>query len=184
MSEYEKMISGRIYDARDPELTDLRAKARNLLDRINGSALSVQGGERGELLRQLFGSVGGNLWLQPPFFCDYGVNISLGQNVFINFNCVFLDVAKITIGDAVQIGPSVQIYTATHPLEWDRRARGEEYGRPIIIHNDVWIGGGAIICPGVTIGEKSIIGAGAVVTREVPPRTVAAGNPARVIKEL
>jgi maltose O-acetyltransferase len=182
--EYDKMISGQLYNAGDPHLSNLRYNARKLLDSINSSALDIKDGKRLKLLGQLFGSAGKGLWLQPPFYCDYGSNITLGNNVYFNFDCVILDVAKVTIGSSVLFGPGVHIYTATHPLEWEKRKSGEEFGKPVTIKDDVWIGGGAVICPGVNIEEKSIIGAGAVVTRDVPSGVVVAGNPARVIKEL
>lgn len=181
MTEYEKMIAGQMYDATDPELSRMREACRDLLTQINGSARDIRSGERLDLCRQLFASVGNDLWLQPPFFCDYGSHIYLGKNVFLNFNCVFLDVARITVGDFVFFGPGVQLYTATHPLQWQKRRNAEEYGRPITIENDVWIGGGVIVCPGVRIGEKSVIGAGSVVTKDVPSSSVVVGNPARSI---
>ncbi len=184
MNEFDKMISGQLYNAKDPRLTAMRKQARALLEKINQSAQCITDQDRVELCRKLFASVGPNLGFQPPFYCDYGSNITLGRDVFINFNCVFLDVAKITIGDFVQIAPNVQIYTAGHPLEWEKRRNGEEFGKPITIGNDVWIGGSAIICPGVTIGEKSIIGAGAVITKDVPPNVVLVGNPGRILKKL
>jgi maltose O-acetyltransferase len=181
MTEYEKMIAGNMYNATDPELSHMREACRHLLDQINSSARDIRSGERLDLCRTLFASVGNDLWLQPPFFCDYGANIFLGANVFINFNCVFLDVARITVGDFVFLGPGVQLYTAAHPLEWKKRRDSEEYGRPITIEDDVWIGGGVIICPGVTVRERSVIGAGSVVTKDVPSSSVVVGNPARII---
>ena len=132
-------------------------------------------------MRALFGSVGDEVWLQPPFYCDYGTNITLGTRVFFNFNCVVLDVCRVTIGSYTMFGPAVQIYTATHPLEAGLR-RSQEYGRPIVIGDDVWVGGGAIICPGVSIGSRTVIGAGSVVTRDLPDDVIAAGNPCRVIR--
>jgi len=184
MHEYEKMIAGQLYDARDPVLVTMRNKAREFLSEINRSAQDIRDGKRLDLCKALFRSVGTGLWLQPPFYCDYGSNIILGNNVFVNFNCVFLDVALITIGNGVQMGPQVQLYTAAHPLAWDKRRAGQEYGKPITIGDDVWIGGSAVICPGVTVGEKSVIGAGAVVTKDVPAGVVVAGNPAKMIKQL
>jgi len=184
MTEYQKMISGELYYAMDPELARMREQTRALLDEINRSLQDIRSGEKHELCQKLFAGIGPDTWIQPPFFCDYGVNITLGKNVFINFNCVFLDVAKITIGDFVQIGPNVQIYTATHPLGSPERRAGQEYGKPITIQDDVWIGGGAIICPGVTIGEKSIIGAGSVITKDVPSGVIVVGNPGKVLTTL
>lgn len=184
MSEFEKMISGQMYNASDPELTAMRARVRDLLTELNSTAQDTKTSGRLDLCSKIFGTVAGQLWLQPPFYCDYGRNILIGNNVFINFNCIFLDVAPITIGEAVKIGPNVQLYTATHPLNWQQRREGQEYGKPITIGNDVWIGGGAIICPGVTVGEKSVIGAGTVVTKNVPAGVVIAGNPGKVLKQI
>lgn len=184
MTEYNKMLSGQPYNAGDAYLSKFRQDCRKLLDIVNASALDIKDGKRLELLKQLFGSAGSGLWLQPPFYCDYGTNISMGTNVFLNFNCVILDVAKVNIGSSVLLGPGVHIYTATHPTDWKKRRAGEEFGIPVTIKDDVWIGGSAVICPGVTIGEKSIIGAGSVVTKDVPASVVAAGNPARIIREI
>ena len=134
-------------------------------------------------MKELFGKGGESVWMEPPFFCDYGSNILLGERVFFNFNCVVLDVCQVKIGDFTLFGPAVQIYTAAHPMNADLR-RKKEFAKPIEIGSDVWIGGGAIICPGVKIGSKSVIGAGSVVTRDVPSGVVAAGNPCRVIREI
>ena len=128
--------------------------------------------------------VGKEVWIEPPFYCDYGSNITLGDNVFFNFNCVVLDVTPVVIGSRVLFGPAVQIYAATHPLSAAERRSGLEAGKPVEIGDDVWVGGGAIICPGVQIGPESVIGAGSVVTRNIPARVLAAGNPCRVIREL
>ena len=136
---------------------------------------------RRRILGELFGAGGDDVWMQPPFFCDYGANIRLGRKCFFNFNCVVLDVCLVTIGDHTLFGPAVQIYTATHPADPDLR-RTREFGKPIEIGSDVWVGGGAIICPGVKIGSGAIIGAGSVVTRDVPGGVFAAGNPCRVIR--
>ncbi|HCM42695.1 MAG TPA: sugar O-acetyltransferase [Candidatus Omnitrophica bacterium] len=183
MREYEKMIAGEMYNAMDPELIEMRLRARKLLTQINQSVEDIRTGPRFELVKDLLGAVGKNVWLQPPFFCDYGKNITFGDSVFLNFNCVILDVAKVTVGSFVFMAPNVQIYTAGHPLDWQER-RKVEFGKPITIGDDVWIGGNAVICPGVTIGSKSVIGAGAVVTKDVPNGVVVAGNPARVLKQL
>jgi maltose O-acetyltransferase len=182
-TEKVKMLAGEPYRSADPELVAETERAQRLVAQYN-----VTSGEATELrmvlLRQLCGSVGDGAVIRPPFACDYGYNIRLGRNAFMNFNCVFLDCAPIEIGDNLQMGPAVQVYTAAHPLEADVRRSGLEYARPIRIGNDVWIGGGAIILPGVTIGDRSVIGAGSVVVHDVPVATVVAGNPARIIRAL
>ena len=182
-SEKEKMIDGELYDPLDEELTSDRKHARILLKKLNLSDEELPL-EKEKILRQLLPNSGDGLWLQPPFYCDYGYNIFLGKNVFFNFNCVVLDVGKITIGSRTLIGPNVQIYAASHPLNAAERATGLELGKEITIGEDVWIGGGAIICPGVTIGSKTVIGAGSVVVKDIPPNVMAAGNPCRIIKNL
>ncbi len=139
--------------------------------------------ERRRILRELFGRGGDTVWMQPPFFCDYGSNILLGERVFFNFNCIVLDVSRVVIGDYTMFGPAVQIYTATHPMNAELR-RKQEFSQPIEIGSDVWVGGAAIICPGVRIGPRSVIGAGSVVTREIKGGVFAAGNPCRVIREI
>lgn len=185
MTEYEKMVAGELYSALDPELTHMRKIARELADKINASTLDLRGEDpRLDLCKKLFGRVGKNLWIQPPFHCDYGKNIFLGDNVYINFGCIFLDVAKVTLGSNVFLGPNVQIYTATHLLIAEERNQGLESGKPITIQDNVWIGGSVVLCPGVTIGEGSVIGAGSVVTKDIPARVVAVGNPARVIRPV
>ncbi len=177
------MLAGELYRSADPELVADAERAQRLVARYNAAS-----GETTEvrmaLLRRLCGSIGDGTVIRPHFACDYGYNIRLGRNAFMNFNCVFLDCAPIEIGDNLQMGPAVQIYTAAHPLEADVRRSGLEYARPIRIGHDVWIGGGAIILPGVTIGDRSVIGAGSVVVRDVPAAKVVAGNPARIIRAL
>jgi maltose O-acetyltransferase len=181
-SEREKMLSGELYDAADPELRDLRARARDLCSALNTSR-DAEPARRRELLEQLLGSGGRDASIQPPFYCDYGRHIHLGERVYFNFNCVVLDVCEVRIGAFTQFGPAVQIYTATHPLDAVER-RHLEYGKPVEIGSDCWIGGGAIILPGVKIGSGSVIGAGSVVTRDVPSGVVAVGNPCRVVRTL
>jgi len=181
-TEKQKMLAGELYDPLDPELSRERERCRLLLKRINDTR-EDQGQERTELLNELFGTETG-VWIQPPFFCDYGTNIRLGSKVFFNFNCVVLDVMPVTIGDNVLFGPSVQIYTATHPMDVETRRKWLELAKPIKIGSDVWVGGAAIICPGVTIGDRSVIGAGSVVTRDIPGDVFAAGNPCKVIRQL
>lgn len=183
MSEREKMLAGHLYDATDAELVARRRRARDLLDRLNTSADS-QADLRASIYASLFGAVGSDFYIQPPFYCDYGTNIHVGDRVFFNFDCVVLDPAEVHIGNNVLFGPAVQIYTATHPMDASARRSGLESALPIHIGSDVWVGGGAIVCPGVTIGEGSVIGAGAVVTRDVPAGVFAAGNPCRVVREL
>src|SRR6266567_8632908 len=181
-SEREKMLAGELYDPLDAELVAARTRARNLLWEYTATREADEVYRR-RVLRDLFGSGGDTVWMQPPFFCDYGTNIRLGQRVFFNFNCVVLDVCEVRIGDFTLFGPAVQIYTATHPMNAELR-RTQEFGKPIEIGSDVWVGGGAIICPGVKIGSKSVIGAGSVVTRDIPDGVFAAGNPCRVIREI
>ena len=180
-SEWEKMVAGEPYDPLAPTLIAARERARDLCQALNATRESDQDGRR-ELLRELLGAGGQSVAIQPPFHCDYGVNIRLGERVYFNFNCIVLDVAEVTVGSHVLFGPAVQIYTATHPMDSQLR-RVHESAKPIAIGDDVWIGGGAIICPGVTIGSRTVIGAGSVVTRDVPSGVFAAGNPCRVIRE-
>lgn len=182
-TEKAKMLAGELYRSLDPELVADTERAQRLVAQYNATP-GVAAEIRLALLHQLFGSLGDGAVIRPPFACDYGYNIRLGRNAFMNFNCVFLDCASIEIGDNLQMGPAVQIYTATHPLEADVRRSGLESARPVSIGHDVWIGGGAIILPGVTIGDRSVIGAGSVVVHDVPAAKVVAGNPARIIREL
>jgi maltose O-acetyltransferase len=181
-TEKEKMLAGELYDPLATELVEARKRARMLCQDLNASREREQGARR-EILKQLFGQGGETVWMQPPFYCDYGSNILLGERVFFNFNCVVLDVCEVTIGDYTQFGPAVQIYTATHPMNAELR-RTQEFAKPIEIGADVWVGGGAIVCPGVKIGSQAVIGAGSVVTRNIPERVFAAGNPCRVIREI
>lgn len=182
-SEWEKMVSGQLYDPRDPALASARRRARNLLKALNDSG-DAETEERARIVGELFGAAGEGLWVEPPFFCDYGSNITVGKNVYFNFNCVVLDVAPVRIGDQVLFGPSVQIYTATHPLDARERRTGLEAAKPIEVDSDVWIGGGSILLPGVRIGARSVIGAGSVVTKDIPGGVLAAGNPCRIVRDL
>ncbi len=177
-SEKQKMLSGELYRATGEELAADARRVAEWMDRYNGSIAATQR-DHAALLREMLAEVGEGTYIRPPFHCDYGFNISLGKGVFLNFNCVILDVVKVTIGDRTQIGPGVQILTADHPRDPAQRRAGLEFGRPVIIGADVWIGGGAIILPGVTIGDGAIVGAGAVVTRDVPAGVIVMGNPAR-----
>jgi len=181
-SEQQKMLAGELYDPLDPILVHARDRARDLCLDLNATREAEQE-ERRRILKELLGAGGDDVWLQPPFFCDYGTNLLLGQKCFFNFNCVVLDVCQVKVGDYTLFGPAVQIYTATHPLNAALR-RKQEFGKPLEIGSDVWVGGGAIICPGVKIGDRAVIGAGSVVTRDVPPGVSAAGNPCRVIREI
>ena len=181
-TEKQKMLAGELYDASDPELVRDRLRARVLLHELNISHPSDDAARR-RIVCDLFGSGGDSVWLEPPFRCDYGSNIYLGEKVYFNFDCVILDVCEVRIGSHVFIAPGAHIYTATHPLEAELR-RTQEFGKPVTIGNDVWIGGRAIICPGVTIGDRTVIGAGSVVTKDVPADVVAAGNPAKVIRKI
>jgi maltose O-acetyltransferase len=177
-----KMLAGELYNPLDPELVRARNEARDLCQDLNASREKDQEVRRRILVR-LFGTGGESVWMQPPFYCDYGSNILLGERIFFNFNCVVLDVCQVKIGDFTLFGPAVQIYTATHPMNAELR-RKQEFGKPIEIGSGVWVGGGAMICPGVRIGSKSVIGAGSVVTRDIPDGVFAAGNPCRVIREI
>lgn len=183
MTEKEKMLAGELYNAADPVLVQERHQARLLTQEINSLNEDAKK-ERKQLLRTLMPRAGKGLWIEPPFYCDYGYNIQTGKNVFFNFNCCVLDVMPVTIGSDVLFGPNVQIYTATHPMEAEARKTWLEFAKSISIGNDVWVGGGAIICPGVTIGNGVVIGAGAVVTKSVPDNVFVGGNPARIIKEI
>jgi len=177
------MLAGELYNATDRELSEERIRARTLVKQFNETAptdLSL----RNFILTELLGKLGKNLILEPPFFCDYGYNISIGANVFFNFNCVILDVLAVEIGEGTLFGPNVQIYTASHPMNWQERASGLEFGKPVKIGANVWVGGSVVICPGVTIGDRSVIGAGSIVTKDIPDDVFAAGNPCRVIRSL
>ncbi|MFT0860898.1 sugar O-acetyltransferase [Ancylobacter sp. G4_0304] len=175
----QKMLAGELYHAADPEIQAAQAEAAAFMARFN-AALGQPQAERDAILRARLGAMGDGSTIRPPFHCDYGFNIRLGAGVFLNFDCVILDVVEVTIGDATQIAPGVHIYTADHPRDPATRATGLEFGRPVKIGRNVWIGGGAIILPGVTIGDDAVIGAGAVVTKDVPAGATALGNPARV----
>jgi maltose O-acetyltransferase len=181
-TEREKMLAGELYDPLDPDLVRARHRARDLCQDLNGTREAQQEGRR-RILVELFGRGGDTVWMQPPFFCDYGAHIELGERVFFNFNCVVLDVARVAVGDYTLFGPAVQVYTAMHPLDAKLR-REQEFAKPVEIGSDVWIGGGAIICPGVKIGSRSVIGAGSVVTRDIPVDVFAAGNPCRIIRSV
>jgi maltose O-acetyltransferase len=182
ITERQKMLAGEPYDPMDPELVAARTRARDLCQALNATR-EADDQERRRLVETLFGSGGDSVWMQPPFFCDYGSNIELGERVFFNFNCVVLDVCLVRVGSFTLFGPAVQIYTPLHPFNAEQR-RKVELGKPVEIGSDVWVGGGAIILPGVRIGSRAVIGAGSVVTRDIPDSVFAAGNPCRVIREI
>jgi maltose O-acetyltransferase len=182
-TEKEKMIAGELYNPLDKVLSEDRLRTRLLLKRLNDSG-EDQTDDRQTILKDLIPNAQKDLWLQPPFYCDYGYNMIVGEKVFFNFNCVVLDVSYVRIGSRTMFGPNVQIYTATHPLDHVERSSGVEFAKPVSIGDDVWVGGSAVICPGVKIGDRSVIGAGSVVTKDIPSDVFAAGNPCRVIRDL
>jgi maltose O-acetyltransferase len=182
-SEKEKMLAGELYQASDPELVEERLQARKLILLLNSSA-PAEPENRVSLIQKLVGKAGKNPWIEVPFYCDYGYNIQMGEDCFFNFNCVVLDVCEVKLGDRVLIGPAVQLYTATHPLDADLRGALWEFGKPIVIGSDVWIGGGAVICPGVILGDRVVVAAGAVVTKSFPSDVLIGGNPAKIIRYL
>lgn len=182
-TEKQKMLSGEMYDPLDKQLSEERLQARSFIKELNETGEELVE-KRAHLIKSLLPNAAESIWIQSPFYCDYGSNIVLGDKVFFNFNCVVLDVMKVEIGSRTLIGPNVQIYTATHPLNFRERASGMEYAKPVTIGQDVWIGGSSVICPGVSIGDRTVIGAGSVVTKDLPSNVFAAGNPCRVIREL
>jgi maltose O-acetyltransferase len=180
-TEREKMLAGETYNCLDPDLEVERQKVKRLLRLYN----QTEGGpEQQIILQQLLGSLGYNSIIEPPFYCTYGQNIHIGDHVFMNYLCNIIDNNEVRIGQHVMIGPVVQIYTAAHPMQAEARNQGWEVAKPIVIEDNVWIGGGAILLPGVRVGRNAVVGAGAVVSRDVPSNTVVAGNPARVIREI
>ncbi|MCD6008949.1 MAG: sugar O-acetyltransferase [Pseudomonadota bacterium] len=178
-----RMLAGELYNAEDPHLQAAHLDAQALLATFNATPADAAG-KRQALLSALFGGFGVGSVVRPALRCDYGFNIILGKRCFVNYDCVLLDCNRITLGDEVQLAPGVHIYTATHPLEPIQRRAGLEYALPVAIADGVWLGGGAIVCPGVSIGENTVVGAGSVVTRDLPANVVAAGNPCRVIRPL
>ncbi len=181
-SEREKMLAGELYDPMDADLVAARTRARDLCQALNATR-EAESEQRRVILRELFSRGGESVWMQPPFFCDYGSNIELGERVFFNYNCVVLDVCRVRIGDFTLFGPGAQILTPLHPLDAELRRR-QEFGKPVEIGSDVWVGAGALVLPGVRIGSRSVIGAGSVVTRDVPEGVLAAGNPCRVMRSI
>lgn len=180
--EKRKMIAGELYRPADEQLHSCRVKARHLVHRYNHTAPDEKA-VRAELLAELLGQED-SAYIEPPFHCDYGFNIFVGKNFYANFDCVILDVCPVHIGDNCMLAPGVHIYTATHPLDAPTRNSGVEYGKPVTIGHNVWIGGRAVINPGVTIGDNVVVGSGSVVTKDIPANSVVAGNPARIIKTV
>ncbi len=178
-SEWQKMLAGEPYDASDAALVAARQRARQLCRQLNQGE-----GDTDAVLHQLLGQRGQHCHINPPFFCDYGQHIRVGENFYANVNCTMLDVCEVVIGDDVLLGPNVQIYTAAHPIAVAPRMAGVEFGAPITIGHRVWIGGGSILCPGITIGDNSVIGAGSVVTRDIPAGVIAVGHPCRVLRAM
>lgn len=179
MTEKEKMLAGELYDCFDPELCALRAEAHRLMEQFNTAPPE----KREEHFKKLVHAEG-TCKVEPPFRCDYGSNIYIGNHFYANFNCTILDDAKVTIGSDVLFGPNVQLLTPCHPIDPELRAQDVEFELPITIGNRVWLGGGVTVCPGVTIGDNCVIGAGSVVVKDIPANSVAAGNPARVIRSV
>jgi maltose O-acetyltransferase len=182
-SEKAKMLNGELYDASDQELVAERERARELTRQYNRTS-ETEHERRDDLLRDLLGSTGDDCWIEPPFRCDYGYNIHVGENFYANFGCVVLDVCRVEVGRNCMVGPGAHIYTATHPLDATERNAGAEYGKPVTIGDDAWIGGRAVINPGTSVGNGSVVGSGAVVTDDVPSSVVVQGNPAMVVREL
>lgn len=183
MTEKERMLSGKLYSSDDPELKSDKDRSRQLVHSFN-STTNDQQAYRTELLKQILGGTGESFYIEPPFHCDYGGNIYIGDNFYANFDCIILDVARVFIGDNCFLGPRVSIYTPVHPFVPEIRNMGIELGREVHIGNNVWLGGGVTVNPGVTIGDNTIIGSGSVVTRDIPANVIAAGNPCRVIREI
>lgn len=183
MKEKERMLSGKLYIAKDEELLKENLEARILTRKFNDSK-PEEFNLRSKILAQLLEKTGDNYYIEPPFRCEYGRNITVGNNFYANFDCLFLDVNKIIIGNNVMLGPRVCLYTAGHPIDAEIRNSQLEYGKPIIIGNDVWIGGSVIINPGITIGNNVVIGSGSVVTKDIPSGVIAAGNPCRILRKI
>jgi maltose O-acetyltransferase len=183
ITEKQKMMNGEMYNPADLELVKDRENARRQV-RLFNQSLETETETRTNLLKSLFGSTGENINIEPSFRCDYGYNIHTGENFYANFDCIILDVCEVRFGDNCMLAPGVHIYTATHPLHPAERISGREYGKPVIIGNNVWIGGGAILNPGVRIGDNAVIASGAVVTKDVPENVVVGGNPAKIIRQI
>ena len=183
MSEKEKMLAGELYIAMDEELRNDFFKAKKLT-RLYNRTTEEEGDYRKQLLRELFESTGENFYIEPPFRCDYGCHISIGENFYSNYDCIILDVCKVKIGNNVLFGPRVSIYAAAHPIDAEIRNTGLEYGKPVTIGDNVWVGGSTVINPGVTIGNNVVIGSGSVVTKDIPDNVIAVGNPCKVLRQI
>lgn len=183
MTEKELMLAGKMYDPLDPQLVQDREDARRRTREYNAT-LESEPALRQEMLSAMFGSIGKTITVETPFRCDYGYNIHVGENFYANFDCVILDVCEVRIGINCFVAPGVHIYTATHPVHPQERCSGREFGKPVTIGDNVWLGGRSVILPGVTIGDNVVVAAGAVVVKDVPPNVVVAGNPARIIREI
>ena len=183
MTERERRLSGQLYDAGDETLTAARGRAKRLTWRYH-QLDPTDWDSRTQILQELLGHLGEDSWIEPPFRCDYGTQISIGDHFFANYDCIFLDVAPITIGNRVMFGPRVCLYTAGHPLDAATRNTGLEFGKPIAIGDDVWLGGNVVVLPGVTIGAGTVVAAGSVVRRDLPPHVLAAGNPCQVLRSI
>lgn len=183
MTEKERMLQGMLYRVEDPTLRQEHMNAKRLTRLLNATT-ETEWDRRRELVQEIFASAGEGAYIEPPFFCDYGIHTTVGKNFYANYNCYILDVCDVTIGDNVMFAPNVGIYAASHPIDPVVRASGLECGKPVKIGNNVWIGGHSCVCPGVTIGDNVVIGAGSVVCKDIPDNVVAAGNPCRVIREI
>lgn len=183
MTEKEKMLNGKPYKAFGEELLGERQYAKESIFEFNALRPS-EIEERNKIIRGLFGSVSDNFFVEPPFRCDYGYNISIGENFYTNYNCTILDCAKVTIGDNVLFAPNVSLFTAGHPIHFEPRNAGLEYAFPITLGNNVWLGGGVIVNPGITIGDNVVVGSGSVITKDIPSNSIAVGNPCKVIREI
>lgn len=183
MTEREKALSGQLYNPSDPELVKLHLRAKKLFGKYN-SVSPADHKRLQKIIRKIIGKHGENIHVQPPFYCDYGINISVGENFFANYGCVILDVNKVTIGKNCMLAPCVKIFSATHPVKAEERYNGVELGLPVTIGDNCWIGGGAIINPGVTLGDNVVVGSGSVVTKSFGSNVVIGGNPAKIIREL
>jgi maltose O-acetyltransferase len=179
-TEKEKMLNNELYLATDAELTRMQSRANQLIHRFNISAPDAT--QQQQIISQLLGRIGTNFWIRPPFYCDYGCHIFAGDNLIINFDCTILDCNEVYLGNNVLLAPKVQIYTAYHPTDPNLRLSGKELAAPVTIGDNVWLGGGVIVCPGVSIGSNTTIGAGSVVTKDIPSNVVAVGNPCQIIK--